>query len=664
MRTFIFLMFTFWLPLSQAAQERLALVIGNSQYEQLNPLKNPRNDAKAIAAKLKAMGFTLIGKNGKPTNGPVRDLDQNAFINAYLDFAQAAEGAEIALIYYAGHGMQIGGQSYLLPTDVPKKRVRLIQSNAIKLDEVLLELDGKAKLTVAVFDACREIPELDKAIQTVTRSSGLGASAFRGLARVQSEGRSRLVAFAGAAGQLVKDGKGSHSPYTGLLLDELDKDTSRPVEQVFQDVAYGFGQRYGGQNPEVLIQGVRSRTFYFVPAPPGAPGAVPIPPGGRVLAPAGPDPEILYWQSVEKCGTAACYQEYLRVYPRGRFAGIARLHFQTSQPQQPEAPSLIAFTVKTSPEADKVRILNIGPKYRDGIELKPGKYRIEATKSGYKKHLGWHELTEQAPVYMAELEKLPPPPPKPVYSQPKKQAPARVSSSTRPQSGRKGQTWRDPTTGMEFVWVPKGCFQMGSNDGGSDEKPVHEVCLEGYWLGKYEVTQGQWRKVMGSNPSKFKNCGSDCPVEQVSWDDVQDYIRKLNRQDGPEYRLPTEAEWEYACRSGGRDEKYSGGNSVDRVAWYRDNAGKKTHRVGSKSANGLGLHDMSGNVWEWVQDIYDKSAYRNHARNNPVNTSGGSFRVGRGGSWGNVAGYTRCAYRGVNDPDNSNLNLGFRLLRK
>jgi len=201
---------------------------------------------------------------------------------------------------------------------------------------------------------------------------------------------------------------------------------------------------------------------------------------------------------------------------------------------------------------------------------------------------------------------------------------------------------------------------MGSNER-NNEQPIHRVCLTAYEIGKYEITQDQWEKVMGTNPSKFK--GSNKPVERVSWDDVQYFIRKLNQQTGQHYRLPTEAEWEYACRSGGREQSYCGGNNADSVGWYADNSGKTTHDVGQKQANGLGLYDMSGNVWEWVQDRYAKDYYRNSPTNNPRGPSGGSFRVLRGGSWDRYANGLRSAYRPGNSPDFRYSVLGFRLTR-
>ena len=226
-----------------------------------------------------------------------------------------------------------------------------------------------------------------------------------------------------------------------------------------------------------------------------------------------------------------------------------------------------------------------------------------------------------------------------------------------------GGAFTDATTGMPFVFVKGGCYQMGNTFGygAPEEKPAHDVCVSDFYMGKHEVTQGQWKRIMGNNPSYFSNCGDNCPVEKVSWNDVQDFIRRLNSQTGKNYRLPTEAEWEYAARSGGKSEQYSGGADVDSVAWYDGNSGRKTHPVGQKKPNGLGLHDMSGNVWEWCQDWYGSDYYRNSDRDNPGGPSSGSGRVLRGGSWRFNAASTRAALRLWSRPDYRSGNLGFRL---
>ena len=215
--------------------------------------------------------------------------------------------------------------------------------------------------------------------------------------------------------------------------------------------------------------------------------------------------------------------------------------------------------------------------------------------------------------------------------------------------------------GIDMVDIPAGSFNMGSNEGEGNEKPVHKVKLSGFQLSKHEITQGQWQAVMGNNPSQFKNCGTTCPVEKVSWDDIQIFLKKLKQQTGERYRLPTEAEWEYACRSGGKNQTYCGGNDVARLAWYGKNSYSKTHPVGQKQANGLGLYDMSGNVWEWVQDW--KGAYSSGQVTAPTGPSSGSYRVYRGGSWYSYITYSRSVNRDDNTPDFRRNYLGFRLAR-
>ncbi len=209
-------------------------------------------------------------RDGKESGKAILNLDENSFYLTLRRFATRAKGAEIALLYYAGHGMQNARQSYLLPIDVPGSDVELVIRNSIGLDSLLQRLDGKAELTVAVFDVCREIPDLDDASGELMRDSGINPSGFRGLARVKSKGKSRIVAYSGAAGQLVKDGRGSHSPYTDILLQELEN-PSGEVDKLFQKVAWNFSQCYGGQNPEVLIQGVQPGRFYMTPN-----GSVPV----------------------------------------------------------------------------------------------------------------------------------------------------------------------------------------------------------------------------------------------------------------------------------------------------------------------------------------------------------------------------------------------------
>ena len=216
-----------------------------------------------------------------------------------------------------------------------------------------------------------------------------------------------------------------------------------------------------------------------------------------------------------------------------------------------------------------------------------------------------------------------------------------------------------------MVKVNGGRFKMGGtseqgNDVSDDEKPVHEVTLSDYYIGKYEVRQSEWEAVMGNNPSGFK--GADLPVECVSWSDCHKFIQRLNALTGLGFKLPTEAQWEYAARGGrlSKGYKYSGSNDLEEVGWYASNSGGCAHPVAQKRPNELGLYDMSGNVWEWCEDWY--GGYRVTSQSDPLGAASGSSRVSRGGSWGGGAGGCRVSIRYDDVPRSCNNCLGFRLV--
>ena len=216
-----------------------------------------------------------------------------------------------------------------------------------------------------------------------------------------------------------------------------------------------------------------------------------------------------------------------------------------------------------------------------------------------------------------------------------------------------------------MIRVDGGTFQMGAtSEQGSDaydsEKPAHQVTLSPYYIGETEVTQELWRAVMGKNPSNFK--GNRLPVEQVSWKGCQSFVEKLNKKTGLKFRLPTEAEWEYAARGGKKSQgyKYSGSNNLSEVAWYSENSGSSTHDVKTKQPNELDIYDMSGNVWEWCLDWY--GSYSAGSQTNPTGASSGSLCVDRGGSWDDFAWGCRASYRGSFRPDIRYFSLGLRLV--
>ena len=220
---------------------------------------------------------------------------------------------------------------------------------------------------------------------------------------------------------------------------------------------------------------------------------------------------------------------------------------------------------------------------------------------------------------------------------------------------------------FEMVYVEGGTFRMGATeeqgkDAYDSEKPVHRVTLASYLIGKHEVTQALWKEVMGSNPS-YNEQGGDYPVERVIWDDCQEFVKKLNARTGMKFRLPTEAEWEYAARGGDRSKgyKYAGSGNLDEVGWYDGNSGNHTHPVGEKKPNELGLYDMSGNVLEWCEDRF--GAYSNEAQTNPTGPQSGYIRVLRGGGKWNDARSCRVSFRSyLGGPGGGYGVIGLRLV--
>ncbi len=267
---------------------------------------------------------------------------------------------------------------------------------------------------------------------------------------------------------------------------------------------------------------------------------------------------------------------------------------------------------------------------------------------------------------------------------PAKEAPAKAKPKSKPKPEKKAKSGSSsPSTkasaraaksftnslGMTFVYCPPGTFMMGSPEyehGRKADETQHQVTLtKGFYMQTTEVTQGQWRAVMYNNPSHFKDCGDKCPVEQVSWDDCQEFIRNLNSRDlGKGYRLPTEAEWEYACRAGSTTAYYFGDSdgSLGDYAWYASNSGGIEHPVAQKQPNAWGLYDMHGNVWEWCADWYENEYYANSPNTDPVGLDSGSYRVSRGGLWSDDARACRSANRGADPPGRRDIDIGLRVV--
>ena len=289
-----------------------------------------------------------------------------------------------------------------------------------------------------------------------------------------------------------------------------------------------------------------------------------------------------------------------------------------------------SLTLELEPPEATVTLPDAELRYRPGVRLREGAHRVVARSAGYLEAAHTVEVSGATRVRIALR-------------------PARAAGATR------------VFDGMEFAWIPAGEFRMGStsSEADDDEKPVTRVRISrGFWLGRHEVTQAEWQEVMGTNPSQFSGCGR-CPVERVSWEDAQAFIGRLNARGGGRYRLPTEAEWEYAARAGTSGDRYGG--DLDAIAWHDRNSGNRTHPVGQKAPNAFGLHDMLGNVWEWVQDRFGR--HPGGAVTDPRGPGAGSSRVYRGGGWEDGAWDCRASGRYGLTPGYRHRGLGFRLLR-
>ena len=343
---------------------------------------------------------------------------------------------------------------------------------------------------------------------------------------------------------------------------------------------------------------------------------------------------------------------------------VGKTHAQTPEPA-PKAttPSLkLAAAPNSAPERAKAI-------FKAAFELFQGG-QFEAAELQFKKGLAVDPNSAIAHYYLAEIQTRLRKPDEAMqhYEAVVKLAPdskeaALVAVIQREAERRPGKVFKDCPDCPDMVIIPTGRFEMGSTNPHHMAEPVHSVSIKTFALGKTEVTQGQWRAVMGSNPSKFNSCGDDCPVEQVSWDDAQVFLKKLSDQTGKQYRLPSESEWEYACRASGQHEN-CGSDSVDSIAWYVENSGKSTHPVGHKQPNVFGLYDMSGNVWEWVEDGFP--AYYSSAPTDGSAWQGGDDkqRRVRGGAWGGyLPADVSAAGRGSFPREMRSRHTGFRVAR-
>jgi formylglycine-generating enzyme required for sulfatase activity len=639
-----------------------ALVIGINNYTQGWPrLSNAIRDAELVGDELRKKGFEVTFKKN------LNSVDLKRTFEEFFVFKGEDPQARL-FVWFAGHGDTQNGEGYLIPADAPLPSAGAgfrIKALSMRRFGEYVRL-AQAKHALAVFDSCFSgtvfTTQRSRPPAAVTQATTLPVRQFISSGDenqlVSDDGRFRKLFIRALRGERGADGNGDGyltGSELGMFLDY----------QVTNLTVRRQTPRWGKLRDEDYNRG----DFVFLLASSGAVVDKPEKTGAQAIL------------SVESNVTGA------RVLVDGRDVGSTNLSDIDISPgehrirvekddYEPYRKKILFATgraislyvdlspkglpkgrlyVDTKPEDARVRILNIKQRFLQGIELEPGRYQVEVAAEGYDTERRWIDLLagDEAP-FRFELGK-------------------RFSA----------QRVITNSIGMKFNLIPAGTFMMGSklspeevvqkyggkSDGFKREHPQHSVEItKPFYLQTTEVTQGQWKEVMGDNPSYWPKCGDDCPVENVSWYFAQRFIQKLNEMEGIDtYRLPTEAEWEYAVRAG-TETDFSFGNQPSKIgeyAWYSGNSGKKRkHPVGKKKPNAWGLYDMHGSIYEWVEDDWHEDY--NGAPDDGrawIDESRGVFRVARGGAWNSYAQLCRSAYRYYNGPQWGRGDVGFRLAR-
>lgn len=636
------------------AETRIALVIGNGGYSDA-PLKNPVSDARAMKTALEACAFqaTLL------ENASKRQME-----DAIRTFGDRIRGGAVGLFYYAGHGVQAKGANYLIPIGARLDSEVDVTYEGVDVGQVLDRMEAaKNGLNILILDACRNNP--------FARS---WRSADRGLAQVSAPTGS-LIAYATAPGRTAADGEGIHGAYTGALLEEL-REPGVKLEEVFKRVRQKVKQ--GSTDAQVPWESNSTVGDFYFRAP------LPVTPVASVSSETQMETE--WWRGIQDSREAKAFEAYLARFPAGAHASEAR-----ERVRNVSQPTAVAEVVTLS---DPAKALAYLPKLESSAEygarlaamgwLSVGTVKLDLESYDPETRLwripfvveSWgHSLV---PFRWTELELSKAQVRELLANQSKVILAVRLEGR---EGVAHGTAWRlytplgpfpvgaelPPIPGarrspfglwelkaeaagiqMALVQVPSGRFTMGYSHRFNDPKnplsewPAHPVILSRpFWMGQFPVTQAQWVKVMGSNPSRFAASGPEAPVEQVTWEDCQQFLARLNAaQTSWTFRLCTEAEWEWACQGGEEPRAFNDhfpenityGPILD-IAWVQDNSGLKTHAVGGRRPNGFGLYDMMGNVKAYCLDWFGPYPLTKEAVRDPQGPVEGKWRVVRGADW-------------------------------
>ncbi len=645
-----------------------ALVIGIDRYDKGWPkLSNAVKDARVVARELRKKGFQVILKT---------DLTGDQLDKTLKQFF-AVKGSDPdarLLLWYAGHGHTVDGEGFLVPADAPPATDPTFLVTSLHMRDFggLMRL-AKSKHVLSVFDSCFSGTIFQ------ARSGAAPAAITRKTTKPV-----RQFLTSGDAGQQVRDDGSFRELFVRAIRGDERADVNADGYLTGEELGLFLSQRVtaltsAAQTPKHgKLHDVKFDQGDFVFVLPGGSGTAASP---ATATTPGSSVEVAFWQSIQGSNTPADFEDYLAQFPNGAFSSLARRRLEGLKQQQvaavvPPRPSYkvadmdeeMAATknanVRAQPttKAEKIGRLNAGTKV--GVT---GRTKVSGS-TWYRVALAGNRTGYVFGTLLEEIGAIVPPTPTPVPS------PVQPVVGVYPM--QPGTVFKDCPECPEMVVIPAGSYRMGDLDGSgdSDEKPVHTVTIpHPFAVGKYEVTQEEWQAVMGSNPSRFKE--SRNPVEDVNWNDTKEFVGKLSAMTGKTYRLLSEAEWEYVARANSSAKYWWGDTASHEYANYGEDLccvglargrdrWKNTSPVGQFAANGFGLHDLHGNVWEWTEDCWHDS-YSGAPTNGRPWTSGGDcgFRVLRGGSWYSAPKYVRSALRDRTTPANSNNNYGLRVAR-
>ena len=576
-------------------QKRIALVIGNADYDGNAKLNNPARDANLIASSLKKSQFNVILTN---------NLDKRNFIKAIDSFSRKLREYPscISLFYYSGHGLQHNGENYIIPlrssieNDVDPDLE--IKNECVPINDILSAMQrAGSQMSIIILDACRDDP--------LSRSwkRGIGE---KGLAVMSSVNDNTYIIYSTSPGRVADDGVGKNSVFTetlakhildsGIYIEEVFKRTKSDIVKINKKqipwstsslgVDFSFNNEKPKNAPEKNAENKKENTTSEV--------------------------------------IITSFDNY-NILLNSDTVGLITKNNPSVNLSLAAGDYIIKATSKEFPDKVIEDTLHITTE-----DIQKGGSKFYRLGDNNKESVIKNRSSSNEEMHLTEvLNKI-------KYS---------------------------------MVQIPGGEFKMGNKMGYNDAMPEHKVKLNSFYISKTEVTQEQWKAVMsGENPSYFTVDCKDCPVEMVSWDDVNKFISALNSLTKENYSLPTEAQWEYAAMSGDAKSKYyfSGGNKLASFGWYSDNATGKTHPVGIKGTNEKGIYDMSGNVAEWCSDWYDENYYTKtqNGATDPNGPAQGIYKVVRGGGWDCNETFCKVSTRFKYLPITKKSSIGFRLVKK